>query len=130
MSLSDPIADLLTRVRNAKEARHKYLDVKASKVKLNIVRVMKEQGFIENFLVDENRALIRIYLKYGKGRQPVIQGIRRISKPGLRRYVKADKIPYILKGMGIAILSTSQGVFDGETARQKNVGGELLCYVW
>jgi small subunit ribosomal protein S8 len=130
MAINDPIADLLTRIRNARNARHRYVDLRLSKVKLQIIKVMHEQGYIDNFLVDEERGKTRIFLKYGDGREPVIKGLKRISSPGLRRYIGYRQIPKIYGGMGIAILSTPSGIVDGETARQKKVGGELLCYVW
>ena len=130
MSFSDPIADLLLRMRNAKDARHRYVDVPFSKVKSNIINVLKDQGFVDNFLVDEEKGQMRIFLKYANGREPVIQGLKRMSSPGLRRYVGYKRIPRVLNGLGIAIVSTPEGVIDGETARQKKIGGELLCLVW
>jgi len=130
MALNDPISDLLTRIRNAKLAKHRFVDLGFSKLKLNIVKILKEQGYVENFLVDEENRKIRIFLKYIQGREPVIQQLKRVSSPGLRRYVKAKQIPKVLDGLGIAILSTPNGVIDGETARKLNTGGELLCVVW
>ncbi|MBM3191975.1 MAG: 30S ribosomal protein S8 [Chlamydiae bacterium] len=130
MSLSDPIANLLTKVRNAKAAKHKYVDVSYSRVNKEIVEVLKTSGFIENYLVSENKHTLRIFLRYSKGRESVIQGLKRYSKPGLRRYVGYKDIPNILGGLGISILSTPAGIVDGETAKKKKVGGELLCYVW
>jgi small subunit ribosomal protein S8 len=130
MSLSDPISDLLTRIRNAKMAKHRFVDFPFSKEKLNIVKILQEQGFIEKFLVDEENSKARVFLKYTQGREPVIQGLKRISSPGLRRYVGYKNIPRILSGMGVAIISTPQGIIDGETARKLKVGGELLCFVW
>jgi len=130
MALSDQIADLLTRVRNAKMAQHRFVDVSYSRMKMSIAKLLKEHGFIENYLVNEDKLKIRIFLKYAEGRESVIQGLKRISTPGLRRYVKAHQIPKVLGGMGIAILSTPSGVIDGEAARKQNVGGELLCYIW
>ena len=128
--MNDPIADLLTRIRNARNARHRYVDLRPSKLKLQIVRVLHEQGYIDNFLVDEERGRARIFLRYVDGREPVIKGLKRISSPGLRRYIGYRQIPKIYGGMGVAILSTPSGIVDGETARQQKVGGELLCYVW
>lgn len=130
MAINDPIADLLTRIRNARNARHRYVDLRSSRVKLQIIKVLHQQGYIDNFLVDEERGRARIFLKYGDGREPVIKGLKRISAPGLRRYIGYRQIPKIYGGMGVAILSTPSGIVDGETARQQKVGGELLCYVW
>jgi small subunit ribosomal protein S8 len=130
MSLSDPIADLLTRIRNAKMAKHRCLDLSYSKLKLAIIKVLKDQGFVENFLVDEENRKIRIFLKYSQSRECVVQNLKRISSPGLRRYIGYREIPKILGGLGIAILSTPQGIIDGESARKMKVGGELLCTIW
>ena len=130
MSLSDPIADLLTRVRNAIKANHRYVDLYSSKVKINILKVLKEQGLIENYLVNEENRKARAFLKYAEGRDPLISGLRRISSPGLRRYVGHKSIPKIYGGMGLVILSTPRGIIDGESARKLKVGGELLCYIW
>lgn len=130
MSMHDPIADLLTRIRNARTARHRYVDFHVSKIKVNIIRILQEQGFVENFLVNEEAGKGRVFLKYAQGREPVIQGLKRISTPGLRRYVHSYKIPKVLGGMGVAIVSTSRGVMDGESARKQKLGGELLCLVW
>ena len=130
MAINDPIADLLTRIRNARNARHRYVDLMLSRVKLQIIIVLHEQGYIDNFLVDEERGRARIFLKYADSREPVIKGLKRISSPGLRRYIGYRQIPKIYGGMGVAILSTPSGIVDGETARQQKVGGELLCYVW
>jgi small subunit ribosomal protein S8 len=130
MALSDPIADLLTRIRNAKLAKHRFVDTSVSKMKLNIIKILQEQGFIENFLVNDEKHKIRIFLKYIQGREPVMQGLKRISSPGLRRYVGYKEIPHVLDGLGVAILSTPNGIVDGETARKQKVGGELLCFVW
>ncbi len=130
MSMHDPIADLLTRIRNARKARHRFVDFPISKMKVNIVRILREQGFVENYLVNEEDRKGRAFLKYVEGREPVIQGLKRISSPGIRRYVNAHKIPRVLGGMGIAIVSTSKGIMDGESARRQKLGGELLCLVW
>ncbi len=133
MALSDPIADFLTRIRNATKAEHRYVDVSWSKVKQNIADILKNQGFVENYLVqrDENqRGTMRVFLKYANGRQPVIQGIKRVSKPGLRKYVGHDDIPRFYGDMGLSIISTSQGVVTGNEARKRKIGGELLCLVW
>jgi small subunit ribosomal protein S8 len=130
MAVNDVIADLLTRIRNAKDAKHRYVDLRSSYQLIGVVKVLKEQGFIANYLVDEQKNKMRIFLKYGGDRQSAIRQLKRISKPGLRRYVKVSKIPRILSGFGIAILSTPKGIIDGETARKENVGGELLCTIW
>jgi small subunit ribosomal protein S8 len=130
MSLSDPIADLLTRIRNAICARNRFVDFPFSKEKLSIVKILQEQGFVENLLVDEKTGKARVFLKYSQGRSPVIQGLKRMSSPGLRRYVGYQKIPRIYGGLGIAILSTSKGIMDGQKARELKVGGELLCLIW
>lgn len=128
--LNDPIADLLTRIRNAKQARHRFVDFRPSKIKMEIVRVLHEQGFVDKFLVNEEKGQARLFLKYAGGREPVLKGLNRVSSPSLRRYVGYRQIPKIYGGMGIAILSTPDGIVDGETARQKKLGGELLCLVW
>lgn len=133
MALSDPIADFLTRIRNAIKAEHRYVDVSWSKVKQNIAEILKNQGFVENYLVqrDENqRGTMRVFLKYAEGRQPVIQGLKRVSKPGLRQYVGYEQIPSFRGGMGLSIVSTSQGVMAGIEAKKRKIGGELLCLVW
>lgn len=130
MVLHDPISDLLTRIRNAKVQRHKYVDFVFSKERLNIVNVMKEQGFIENVLVNEQEKKIRVFLRYGKNRKSVINGLKRMSSPGLRKYVGYQEIPFIFGGLGVAILSTSKGVIDGNAARMQKIGGELICLIW
>lgn len=130
MSLHDPISDFLTRIRNAMMAEHRYVDMAYSKLLASMAKVLKEQGFIENYLVDEAKRKMRIFLKYTAERESVIRGLKRISTPGLRRYVAWQKIPRVLGGFGIAIVSTSRGVIDGESARREKVGGELLCTIW
>jgi small subunit ribosomal protein S8 len=130
---SDPIADFLTRIRNATRAQHRYVDVSWSVIKQSIAEILKNHGFIESFLVkqdDRKRGTMRVFLKYTDGRQPVIQGIKRMSKPGLRRYVGHQDIPRFYGGLGLSILSTSNGVMAGFDAMSKKVGGELLCLVW
>jgi small subunit ribosomal protein S8 len=125
MAISDPVADFLTRIRNSVTAGHRYIDVSWS--------VLKEQGFIENYLVkheSKQRGTIRVFLKYASGRRPVIQGVRRVSKPGLRKYVGYADIPRFYGGMGLSIISTSQGVMAGDEASKRKIGGELLCLVW
>ncbi len=133
MAISDPIADFLTRIRNSIKAQHRYVDIGWSKLKQNLAEILKNQGFIENYLVkqdNKNRGTIRIFLKYAEGRQPVIQGLKRISKPGLRRYIGHEDIPRFYGGLGLSIVSTSQGVMAGTEARNRKIGGELLCLVW
>jgi small subunit ribosomal protein S8 len=132
MSMTDPIADLLTRIRNAAKEKHEKLEVPASRLKANVVRVLKEEGYIKNFRLvrEDGRPMIKIFLKYTEAGASVIQGIRRVSRPGLRRYSSYESIPRPLSGAGIAIVSTSQGVISGQKARAQKVGGELLCEVW
>ncbi len=130
MSHHDPISDLLTRIRNAQRQNHRYVDAMLSKQCKNIAEVMKEQGFVGQILANAEKRKLRIFLKYDSCRKPVVHGLRRISKPGLRRYVKSRDIPKILGGMGIAILSTPKGILEGEKARENKVGGELLCCIW
>ena len=129
---SDPIADLLTRIRNASRAEHEKVDIPASKLKIRIAEVLKEEGFIKNFrlIEDKRQGVLRIYLKYGPGQERVISGLRRVSKPGRRLYVGADRIPSVLGGMGVAILSTPRGLLTDGESRKAKVGGEVLCYVW
>ena len=128
--LHDPIADLLTRIRNAKTAKHRFVDFCPSKIKMEIVKVLHSQGFVDKYFVNEEKKQARVFLKYAGGREPVIKGLDRISSPSLRRYVGYKQIPRIYGGMGIAILSTPSGIIDGETARKNKIGGELLCLVW
>ena len=130
MAFNDPIAEMLTKLRNAKGARHRYIDVAHSKLKVNILEILKKQGFIDNFLVSEERHLIRVFLRYKANRESMLRGLNRVSSGGLRRYITCDQIPRIFNGMGIAILSTSKGVMDGDTARSMKIGGEFLCTVW
>ncbi len=133
--MTDPIADMLTRIRNAAMARHKQVLVPASKMKVEIARILKEEGFIERYDVGQEKPqpMLRIILKYDNSvrpPRPVIQGLQRVSKPGRRIYVKRREIPYVRSGLGIAILSTSKGVMTDREARRQNVGGEVICYVW
>ncbi len=128
--LHDPISDLLTRIRNAKTAKHRFVDFRPSKMKIAIVKILQEQGFIEKFLVNEEKGQARLFLKYTGTREPVIKGLNRMSSPSLRRYVGYKQIPRIFGGMGVAILSTPGGIIDGETARKQKLGGELLCLIW
>ena len=132
MSMTDPVADLLTRIRNAAKERQEKVEVPASRLKANMVRVLKEEGYIKNFRLsrEEGRPVIRVYLKYTDGGASVIQGIRRISRPGLRRYAGYGEFPRPLSGAGIAIVSTSRGVMTGHRAKTQKVGGEILCEVW
>jgi small subunit ribosomal protein S8 len=129
---SDPIADMLTRVRNALAARHPKVDVPASKLKTEIARILKEEGYITNFKVAEEGAkkTIKIYLKYGNDSRPVISEIHRVSRPGCRVYVGQQNIPRVLGGLGINILTTPRGVMTGRTAHREKVGGEILCRIW
>jgi small subunit ribosomal protein S8 len=132
MSFTDPIADMLTRIRNASSARHEKCVVPRSRLKIRIAEVLKQEGFIKDYVVHEDgpQGAITILLKYSADREPAISDIKRVSKPGLRRYVPTDSIPRILNGMGIAILSTSKGVLVDREARKQKVGGELICTVW
>jgi len=132
MSMTDPVADLLTRIRNATREGHEKLEVPASRLKANVVRVLKEEGYIKNFRLsrDEGQPVIKVYLKYDDGGKSVIQGIRRVSRPGLRRYASYLEMPKTLGGAGIAIVSTSKGVTTGQRARSQKMGGEILCEVW
>ena len=129
---SDPIADMLTRVRNAMAARHPKVDVPASKLKTEIARILKEEGYIANFKVAEEgvKKVIKIYLKYASDNSPVVTGIQRVSRPGCRNYVGKADIPRVQGGLGISILSTPAGVMTGRTAHKQGVGGEVLCRVW
>ena len=130
--MTDPIADFLTRIRNANMVRHDSLEVPASKIKRNIAEILKNEGFIRDieYIDDDKQGIIRVFLKYGKDNERVISGLKRISKPGLRSYVKADAVPKVLNGLGIAIISTSEGVITDKEARAKKLGGEVLAYVW
>jgi len=132
MSMTDPIADLLTRIRNATKEKHEKLEVPASRLKANVVRVLKEEGYIKNFRLmrEEGRPVLKVYLKYTEAGDSVIQGIRRVSRPGLRRYTGYESMPRPLGGAGISIVSTSKGVTTGHKARVQKVGGEILCEVW
>ena len=129
---SDPIADLLTRIRNASRAEHEKVDVPSSRLKVRIAEILKDEGFIKNYRVleDPKQGTLRVYLKYGPANEKVISGLVRVSKPGRRVYVTHDKVPSILAGMGVAIVSTSRGVVSDRDARKQKVGGEVLAYVW
>lgn len=132
MVMTDPIADMLTRIRNASAVNHEHVDVPASKLKIELARIFKEEGYIRDYKVmnEGKKATLRIFLKYGPGKTRVITGIRRISKPGLRVYAKKDQIPKVLGGLGVAVLSTSKGVMSDRQARKEGIGGEVICYVW
>jgi small subunit ribosomal protein S8 len=130
--MTDPIADLLTRIRNANMVRHDKLEVPASKMKKDVADILKREGFIRDveYIEDNKQGILRIFLKYGANNERVITGIKRISKPGLRVYAKAGDVPRVLNGLGIAIVSTSQGVISDKEARAKKIGGEVIAYVW
>lgn len=129
---NDPIADMLTRIRNANQMRYIEVEVPASKIKMEIARILKEEGFISDYSIKKNdvQNVIVLNLKYGKNKERVITGLKRISKPGLRVYVKATEVPRVLNGLGIAIVSTSQGVMTDKEARKASLGGEVLAYIW
>ena len=131
MQITDPIADMLTRIRNANSARHETVDIPASKLKIAIAQILLDEGYIKSFQVLEGgyQGVIRITLKY-LGKEKVITGLRRVSKPGLRMYAGADDLPKVLRGLGIAIISTSKGVMTDKNARKEHVGGEVLAFVW
>ncbi len=132
MVMTDPIADMLTRIRNSNNAKHETVDIPASNMKKAIAEILLEEGFIKGFDVidDGKQGIIRIQLKYGRRSEKIISGLKKISKPGLRVYVNKDEIPKVLGGLGIAILSTSHGVTTDKIARNKGIGGEVVCYVW
>jgi small subunit ribosomal protein S8 len=132
MVMTDPIADLLTRIRNANMVRHEKIEVPASNIKKQIAEILKREGFVRDveYIEDNKQGIIRIFLKYGSNNERVITGLKRISKPGLRVYAKTNEVPRVLNGLGIAIVSTSQGVLTDKEARQKQAGGEVLAYVW
>ncbi len=131
MMVTDPIADMLTRIRNAIQAKHDSVVVPSNKEKLEIARILKEEGFITDFVVDGDlKKNIIITLKYGKNNEKVITGLKRISKPGLRVYAKADELPRVLNGLGIAIISTSKGMITDKEAKQQHIGGEVVAYIW
>ncbi|HOB29110.1 MAG: 30S ribosomal protein S8 [Dethiobacteria bacterium] len=130
--MTDPIADMLTRVRNANMVRHTSVDIPASKLKRSMAQIMKEEGFIKDFEFIENKkqGIVRIYLKYGPDSRRAITGLKRISKPGLRVYANKDELPKVLGGLGVAIISTSRGVMSDREARKIGCGGEVICYIW
>ena len=132
MSMSDPLADMLTRIRNAVMVRYETVDVPMSNLKVGVAKVLREEGYIKDYEIieDNKQGVLRIMLKYGPNNELVVSGIRRVSKPGLRKYVKADDIPKVLSGLGISILSTSKGVITDREARRLRIGGEILCEAW
>lgn len=132
MVMTDPIADLLTRIRNANSVYHEKVEIPASNIKRSIAEILKSEGFIKDyeFAADGKQGVLRISLKYGPNREKVINGIKRISKPGLRVYVKSDHLPRVLGGLGIAVISTSQGIMTDKQARKNGLGGEVIAYVW
>ena len=129
---NDPIADMLTRIRNANQMRYQEVSVPASNLKVSLAKILKDEGFIEDYKVvnDNVQGTIELTLKYGQNKERVITGLKRISKPGLRVYAKAGEVPKVLNGLGIAIISTSHGVMTDKEARKENLGGEVLCYIW
>lgn len=132
MQITDPIADMLTRIRNANSAKHDFVDVPASRMKKAIAQILLEEGYIKNYQVieDNKQGIIRIALKYGPGKTQVIQGLRRVSKPGLRIYASCEDMPRVIRGLGIAIVSTSKGIMTDKQARKEHTGGEVLAFVW
>lgn len=132
MTMTDPIADLLTRIRNANAAKHETVEIPASNMKKEITKILLEEGFIKGYDVieDEKQGLIKVQLKYGKNGEKVITGLKRISKPGMRVYTSREDIPKVLNGLGISIISTSKGILTDKQARTEKVGGEVICYVW
>lgn len=132
MVMTDPIADFLTRIRNANTVNHEKVEIPASNMKKAMANIFKEEGFVKDceFIDDGKQGIIRVYLKYGPNREKVITGVKRISKPGLRVYAKRDEIPKVLGGLGMALISTSKGLMSDKKARQQGLGGEVICYVW
>jgi len=132
MQITDPVADMLTRIRNANSAKHDTVDIPASNMKKAIAQILLDEGYIKNFQIidDAKQGVIRIQLKYGAGKSKIIQGLRRVSKPGLRYYADVENMPRVMKGLGVAIVSTSKGVMTDKKARKENVGGEVLAFVW
>ena len=130
--MTDPIADMLTRIRNGNNAKHDSVDVPASNIKKQLAQILLDEGFVKGYDVidDGKQGIIRVDLKYGAHNEKVISGIKRISKPGLRVYVKSDEVPRVLGGLGIAVLSTSRGIMTDKNARKEGIGGEVICYVW
>jgi small subunit ribosomal protein S8 len=132
MSMTDPIADMLTRLRNANQALLERVDIPASRLKVEVAKILKAEGFIRTYrMLDDNKqGILRVYMKFGPGNERIIRGIRRVSRPGLRVYRKVSKLPNVMSGLGVAIVSTPQGLMTGKTARERSLGGEVLCYIW
>ncbi|MDD2400774.1 MAG: 30S ribosomal protein S8 [Clostridia bacterium] len=132
MVMTDPIADFLTRIRNANSVNHEKVEIPASNMKKTLAQILESEGMIKGFefIEDEKQGILRLYLKYGFNKEKVISGIKRISRPGLRVYAKKDEVPRVLGGLGIAIISTSQGIVSDKEARKRGLGGEVICYVW
>ena len=132
MSVTDPIADMLTRIRNATTAKHESVQIPASRVKLAIAKILKEEGFVRDYelVKDSQNRMMRVWLRYTGKKEPVLTGLKRVSKPGLRVYAGSRQMPRVLGGLGVAIVSTPQGIMTAQQARRQNVGGEVLCYVW
>ena len=132
MTMTDPIADMLTRIRNANTVGHERVEIPASKMKKAIAEILKEEGYITDYALidDDKQGMIKVTMKYGANKEKVISGIKKISKPGLKVYAKADEVPKVLDGLGIAIISTSKGVISDKEARKLGIGGEVICYVW
>ncbi len=132
MTMTDPIADMLTRIRNANLVGHDKVEIPASNIKRAIAEILKREGFIRDaeFISDDKQGMIRLFLKYGKNQERVITGLKRISKPGLRVYAKHDGLPRVLGGLGTAVISTSRGIMTDKEARKEQIGGEVLCYIW
>ena len=132
MHVTDPVADMLTRIRNANSAKHETVDIPASNMKKAIAEILTEEGYIKGYQIidDGKQGIIKVTLKYGANKEKVLSGLKRISKPGLRVYASRDELPKVLKGLGIAIISTSQGIMTDKKARAKNIGGEVLAFIW
>ena len=132
MHITDPIADMLTRIRNASSAKHETVDIPASNMKKQIAQILVDEGYVKSYNVvdDGKQGILKVFLKYGPNKTKVIQGMKRVSKPGLRIYVGSDEIPKVMRGLGVAIVSTSKGVMTDKAARKENVGGEVLAFVW
>ena len=132
MGMTDPVADMLTRIRNGSKAKKKWVDIPASKLKKELARILAEEHYINNYrcVEDKKQGEIRVFLRYDNEEKSIIQGIKRVSKPGLRKYSHVEKLPRVLNGLGVAIISTSSGVMTDQDARKKGVGGEVICYIW
>jgi small subunit ribosomal protein S8 len=132
MVMTDPIADFLTRIRNANMAKHKLLEIPASKMKRDIAEILKKEGFVKNveYVEDDKQGIIRMFLKYTRNGERVITNLKRISRPGLRQYVRSNEVPKVLNGLGVAVISTSEGLLTDKEARARNIGGEVIAYVW